>query len=274
MERGTTNFKGIDSSGEYCKKACKEMLGRLGVDHLDLFYAHRINPKTPIEETVRAMAELKAYVLCFSKRYEEKLTAYSEGKIKHIGLCGVSSSTLRRATKIAPIACVQTEYSPFVRSIESSEGTNLLQTCRELGVAVAASSPLSRGLLTARFNSEADLSHEHDIRGKQMPRFHADNIEANANVAAGFAKLAEDKGCSAAQLALAWILKQGDGIFVLPGTTKVKYMEENWRAGEIVLSDDDEKEIRGFLEKVELQGNSETAAGMMFAFVNTVEEAS
>ena len=195
----------------------------------------------------------------------------SEGKIKHIGLCGVSSSTLRRAVKIAPVSCIQAEYSPFVRDIESAAGTDLLRTCRELGVAIVASSPLSRGLLTSRISTTADLDSDRDIRGKQMPRFYTDNIGANAKVVAEFEKLAMKKGCSSAQLSLAWILKQGEDIFAIPGTTKIKYMEENLSAMQVQLSDEEEKEIRDFVEAADLQGASETLAGKMFAFVDTAE---
>jgi aryl-alcohol dehydrogenase-like predicted oxidoreductase len=196
----------------------------------------------------------------------------SEGKIKHIGLCGVSSATLRRAVKVAPIACVQTEYSPFVRNIESEAGKNLLQTCRELGVALVASSPLSRGLLTARFASTADLGGDRDIREKQMPRFHTENIETNAKIAQEFENIAKKRGWTSSQLALAWILAQGKDIFVIPGTIKTKYMEENFSAAHLELSEEDEKEVRDFVTAAELKGDSETAAGMMFAFVDTEAE--
>lgn len=147
-----------------------------------------------------------------------------------------------------------------------------MQTCRELGIAVVCSSPLARGHLTNRFGTTADLQGDHDIRGKQMPRFHPDNIEANAKVVQGFAKLAEKKGCTSSQLALAWLLKQGNDIFVIPGTRKLNYMQENWAAAEIELSNEEEEEVRDFVSKAELQGESETAAGKMFAFVDTKEE--
>ncbi|KAF2650241.1 putative aldo/keto reductase [Lophiostoma macrostomum CBS 122681] len=249
-------FVGVDSSAEYCRQQCEKSLQKLGVQSIDLYYVHRVNPKTPIEETMRAMAELKA-----------------EGKIKHIGLCEVSSATLRRACKIAPVTAVQMEYHPFVREIETAAGTNLLQTCRELGVAVVCFSPLGRGLLTGSFTGREDAATTGDIRSSWVPWFSEENLDSNVRIVNRFKQFAEKKGCTATQLTLAWILKQGNDVFPIPGTTKVKYLKENMEAARITLTDGDEAEIRNFLEENPLAGYRQMEAAKMFAFVDTAEEA-
>ncbi|KAH8799862.1 NADP-dependent oxidoreductase domain-containing protein [Xylogone sp. PMI_703] len=230
-------LKGFDSSAEYCKKACNDSLRRLGVDYIDLFYVHHINPDTPIEETMQAMVDLKA-----------------EGKIKHIGLCAASSRTLRRACKVAPVAAVQVEYSAFVLDIEGERGTNLLQTCRELGVAVVCFGPIGRGILTGTVTGSESISGTGDIRTQWVPRFQEDNLKKNLKVVNHFKALADRKGCTSAQLALAWVLKQGDNIFPIPGTKKIKYLEANWAALDIYLSDAEEAEIRKLVAGAELAG--------------------
>ncbi|KAF5707604.1 alcohol dehydrogenase [Fusarium mundagurra] len=235
--KGMADLSAIDSSGEYCKKACAESLRRLGTDCIDLYYMHRANPKTPIEETMRAMAELKA-----------------QGKIKHIGLSEVSSTTLRRACKIAHVDAVQMEYSPFVLDIEGLAGTDLLATCRELGVAVVCYSPLGRGLLTGAFTTKESVTSEGDWR-TNMPRFAGDNFNTNVKLVKQFQTLADKKGCTPAQLAIAWLLKQGDDIFPIPGTKRIKYLEENWAALGVQLTDSDEAEIREFVNRAEIAGS-------------------
>ncbi|RYO86800.1 hypothetical protein DL766_000160 [Monosporascus sp. MC13-8B] len=225
-----------DSSGAYCKEACAASLKALGVDHIDLYYVHRVNPNIPIEETVRAMAELKA-----------------EGKIKAIGLSEISSNTLRRACKVAQVDAVQIEYSPFERFIEGPEGTNLLATCRELGVAVVAYSPLGRGLLTGAIKSKESVSGEDDWRSG-FPRFSGENLDANLKLANQFKALAEKKGCTPAQLALAWLLRQGEDIIPIPGTKRIKYLEENWGTLQVQLTDAEVAEIRSFVESAEIAG--------------------
>ncbi|KAL2797988.1 NADP-dependent oxidoreductase domain-containing protein [Aspergillus keveii] len=237
-----------DSSAAYCKQACDASLKRLGVDSIDLYYMHMANPETPIEETMRALAELKA-----------------EGKIKHIGLSMVSSATLRRAIKIAPVVAVQTEYSVVSRDIESSPGTDLLATCRELGVAVVCATPLGRGLLTLTF-SQGD--------GKVMPRFLPANREQNVKAVSTFKELADKKGCSVSQLALAWLLNQGDDILPIPGTKKIKYLEQNWGSLGISLTNEEEAEIRHFGDTVELAGGSLPEQFKGYVFRDTREETS
>ncbi|KAF9770821.1 hypothetical protein IL306_011568 [Fusarium sp. DS 682] len=252
--KGTADMSVIDSSGEYCKKACAESLKRLGTDCIDLYYMHRANPKTPIEETMRAMAELKA-----------------QGKIKYIGLSEVSSTTLRRACKVAHVDAVQVEYSPFVLDIEGPVGTNLLATCRELGIAVVCYSPLGRGLLTGAYATKESLTSEGDWR-TMMPQFAGDNLDANVKQVREFQTLAEKKGYTPAQLALAWLLRQGDDIIPIPGTKRIKYLEENWAALGVQLedSDSDQAEIREFVNRAKLVGGR---AGAAQGFADTVAEA-
>lgn len=199
---------------------------------------------------------------------------YSEGKIKHIGLSSVSSTTLRRAVKIAPVAAVQTEYSVFSREIEGAAGTNLLATCRELGVAVVVACPLGRGLLTSTFSQGKDVGDSTDTRPKAMPRFQEGNREKNVGLIAQFRAFADRKGCTVSQLALAWLLKQGDDIFPIPGTKKIKYLEENWGALQISLTEEEEKEIRAFAETEELAGGQVPEPFAGYLYRDTKEESS
>ena len=198
-------------------------------------------------------------------------TLPSEGKIKHIGLSSVSSATLRRAVKIAPVAAVQTEYSVFDRSIENSAGTDLLATCRELGIAVVCATPLGRGILTATYAS-GEAVGDKDARGAVMPRFGKENREKNVPVVAQFKAVADKKGCTVAQLALAWLLKQGEDIIPIPGTKKVKYLEENWDSLKLSLSDEEEAEIRELVGKLQIAGGSLPPAFEGFYLIDTKEE--
>ena len=200
------------------------------------------------------------------------LTSTSEGKIKLIGLSSVSSATLRRAVKIAPVAAVQTEYSVFTRLIEGSAGTNLLDTCRELGVALVICCPLGRGILTSTFSKGDSVGDSTDSRPKVMPRFQEANRSQNTLIISQFKSFADNKGCSVSQLALAWLLKQGVDIFPIPGTKKMKYMEENWASNEVILTDEEEKEIRAFGEMNELAGGAQPDAFEAYLFRDTKEE--
>lgn len=184
----------------------------------------------------------------------------------------MSSATLRRAYKIAPVDAVQIEYSPFIRDIEGPAGTDLLATCRELGVAVVAYSPLGRGLLTGTLTSKESVSGEGDARSALFPIFSPENIEHNARLAGKFKEFADKKGCTPAQLAVAWLLKQGDDIIPIPGTKRIKYLEENWGALEVSLSDEDEKDIRKFLESAQVAGTRYQDGGMNLTFGDTREE--
>ena len=204
---------GIDGSPEYVRSACEGSLRRLGVDTIDLYYQHRVDPKTPIEETVGAMARL-----------------VQEGKVRHLGLSEAAPETVRRAAAVHPIAALQTEYSLWSRDPE--EG--LLATCRALGVGFVAYSPLGRGFLTGRFKRPEDLAPD-DYR-RSAPRFQGENFEHNLALVRKLEEIAAHKGCTPAQLALAWVLAQGDDIVPIPGTKRRSYLEQNVAAAAITLS--------------------------------------
>ena len=189
-----------------------------------------------------------------------------EGKIKHIGLSSISSATLRRAVKIAPVTAVQTEYSVFTRDIEGAAGTDLLATCRELGIAVVVACPLGRGYLTSTFSKGEPVGDSKDMRPRVMPRFVDANREQNVKIIDQFTTLADKKNCTISQLALAWLLKQGNDIFPIPGTKKMKYLEENWGALGVSLTDEEEAEIRAFAETNEMAGGQipEQFAGYLY----------
>ena len=196
-----------------------------------------------------------------------------EGKIKHIGLSAVSSATLRRALKIAPVIAVQVEYSPFVLDIEGPAGTDLLATCRELSVTVVAAMPLGRGLLTSTFANGEAVGDSKDMRPRVMPRFMEANRDKNVKLVGQFKALADKKGCTTSQLAIAWLLKQGDDVLPIPGTKKLKYLEENWGALDVHLTDEDEAEIRHFAETAEIAGHYMPPQFESYTFTNTKEEA-
>jgi aryl-alcohol dehydrogenase-like predicted oxidoreductase len=204
----------VDSSGAWAHEACDASLSRLGIDTIDLYYMHRRDPATPIEETVGAMAELVA-----------------AGKIRHIGLSEISAATLRTAYAVHPITAVQLEYSLFERDTVEGE---MLATCRELGVAVVAYSPVGRGMLTGTFTSRSDLPAG-DFRGV-APRFSDENMAVNQKLVAQVEAVAAEIGCTPAQAALAWLLAQGDDILPIPGTKRVTYLEENVAAADVVLT--------------------------------------
>jgi aryl-alcohol dehydrogenase-like predicted oxidoreductase len=209
---------GIDGSPEYVRKACDASLDRLGVDHIDLYYQHRVDPKVPIEETVGAMAEL-----------------VEAGKVRHLGLSEASPATIRRAHAVHPITALQTEYSLFTRDLEDE----ILPTIRELGIGLVPYSPLGRGILTGRLTAES-LAQEKDARNSRyFPRFEGEALEANLRLVDEVKAIAERKGVTPGQIALAWVLAQGDDIVPIPGTKRVKYLEENAAARDIELSRDD-----------------------------------
>jgi aryl-alcohol dehydrogenase-like predicted oxidoreductase len=208
------SFDGIDGRPEYVKQACDASLGRLGIDRIDLYYQHRVDPKVPIEDTVGAMAEL--------------VTA---GKLRLVGLSEASAKTLRRANAVHPIAALQTEYSLWTRDVESE----ILPACRELGTTLVAYSPLGRGFLTGSFRTPDDLA-EGDWR-RANPRFQGDNFHANLELARRIGEIAAAKGCTPAQLALAWLLSRGKDIVPIPGTRRVARLEENTAALAVTLDD-------------------------------------
>ena len=198
---------------EYVRAACDKSLTRLGVDHIDLYYQHRVDPETPIEETVGAMARL-----------------VEAGKVRYLGLSEARPETIRRAHAVHPITALQGEYSLWTREIETSG----LDTCRELGIGFVAYSPLGRGLLTGGITSTEALA-ENDSR-RRHPRFQASNLEKNLELVSRVSSLASEKGVTPAQLALAWLLHRGDDIVPIPGTTKIARLEENAAAAAIELS--------------------------------------
>jgi aryl-alcohol dehydrogenase-like predicted oxidoreductase len=212
--------RSIDGSPEYARKACVASLERLKTDHIDLYYQHRVDPETPIEETVGAMAEL-----------------VQEGKIRHIGLSEASAETIRRAHAEHPITAVQTEYSLWTRDVEQ----DILSTLEELGIGLVAYSPLGRGFLSGRFASPEELD-EGDFR-RYGPRFTGENLEHNLMLAERVRELAEEKGVTPGQLALAWVLHRWEQIVPIPGTKRVSYLEENLAAAEVELSEEDVERI-------------------------------
>lgn len=248
---GPNKSRTVDSTPEYCKEACAKSLSRLGIDCIDLYYCHRVDMKTPIEKTVQAMVELK-----------------NEGKIKYLGLSEVSSETLRRACKVHHIDAVQIEYSPFAIDIESPQ-IQLLKTCRELGVATIAYSPLGRGMLTGAYTSPDDFE-DGDFR-KYSPRFSPENFPKNLKLVEGLKKIAEKKGVTPGQLTLAWLLAQGEDVIPIPGTKKIKYLEENLGALEVKLSKEEEKEIRDMVEGAEVHGGRYPEQMMAHLFADTPE---
>jgi aryl-alcohol dehydrogenase-like predicted oxidoreductase len=204
---------GVNGKPDYVRSACDASLKRLGVDHIDLYYQHRVDRDTPIEDTVGAMADL-----------------VRAGKVRYLGLSEAAPATVRRACKVHPIAALQTEYSLWSRDPEDE----LLATCRELGVGFVAYSPLGRGFLTGRFTKFEDLP-EDDYR-RRHPRFQGENFEKNLELVRRVEGIADAKGCTPAQLALAWVLAQGETIVPIPGTKRRKYLEENAGAMSVRLT--------------------------------------
>ncbi|TVY51804.1 Aldo-keto reductase yakc [NADP(+)] [Lachnellula cervina] len=248
--KNVDGVRSVDSSPGYAKEACARSLKRLGVEQIDLYYCHRVNKQVPIEKTVQAMVELK-----------------NEGKIKYLGLSEVSADTLRRACKVHHIDAVQIEYSPFAIDIEHPS-VNLLKTCRELGVAIVAYSPLGRGFLTGAYRSPSDFE-EGDFRTR-APRFSAENFPKNLKLVDNISALAQKKNCTPGQLSLAWLLAQGEDIIPIPGTKKIKYLEENLGALDVKLSESEESEIRAEVERAEVQGARYPEAFMDSLFADTV----
>ncbi len=218
--------RGVNGKPEYVHSSCEGSLKRLGVDVIDLYYLHRKDPDTPIEETVGAMAEL-----------------VQQGKIKAIGLSEVNADTLRRAHAVHPITALQSEYSLWTRDPEDG----VLQTCQELGIAFVAYSPLGRGFLTGQIKSFEDF--EPDDYRRFSPRFQGENFDKNLQLVKKIEELAAQKGCTTAQLALAWVLAQGEFIFPIPGTKRIKYLEENIGALQVSLTAQEREEIDAIAPK-------------------------
>ncbi|MBO7746275.1 aldo/keto reductase [Paenibacillus sp. MWE-103] len=230
---------GISGKPDYVRSACEASLRRLGVDHIDLYYQHRVDPDTPIEETVGAMAEL-----------------VREGKVRYLGLSEASPATIRRAHAVHPITALQTEYSLWSRDVEDE----ILPLCRELGIGFVPYSPLGRGFLTGQIRSFEDLA-EDDYR-RLSPRFQGENFAKNLALVDRIKEIAAEKDCEPSQLALAWLLAQGGDIAPIPGTKRVKYLEENAGALAVRLTDADLARIEETAPKGAAAGTRYPEAGM------------
>lgn len=230
----------ISGRPEYVRAACNASLKRLGVDYIDLYYQHRVDPETPIEETVGAMAEL--------------VTA---GKVKYLGLSEASPATIRRAHKVHPITALQTEYSLWERHVEDE----ILPTVRELGIGFVPYSPLGRGFLTGTITKQSDLG-EKDARSQRYPRFAGEAFDKNQRLVERVRAIAERRGVKAGQLALAWVLTKGEDVVPIPGTKRRKYLEENAVAAEIRLTPDEVAELEAAVPQEEIVGDRYAAANM------------
>ncbi len=230
---------GIDGSPDYVRRACDASLQRLGVDHIDLYYQHRVDRRVPIEDTVGAMADL-----------------VKAGKVRHLGLSEASAATVRRAAAVHPIAALQTEYSLWTRDVEAE----LLPLCRELGIGFVAYSPLSRGLLTGAIRSTDTLAAD-DWR-RQNPRFQADNLAHNLALVDAVAALAAARGCTPAQLALAWLLSRGPDVVPIPGTRSLERLAENAAAAAITLTADERMALDRLLAQRPVAGERYNVVGM------------
>jgi aryl-alcohol dehydrogenase-like predicted oxidoreductase len=228
--------RGVDSSPENVRRACDGSLSRLGIDHIDLYYQHRVDPNVPIEETVGALKELVA-----------------AGKIRAIGLSEANSETIRRAAKVHPVAALQSEYSLWTRDVETN---GVLATCRELGVAFVPYSPLGRGFLTGAIQKPSDLDPS-DWR-LTNPRFAQEVFETNLKLAEAVKKLAAKKNCTPAQFALAWVLAQGNDMIPIPGTKRLKYLEDNMGALAVQLTEADLKETNETFGELKVAGERYT----------------
>jgi aryl-alcohol dehydrogenase-like predicted oxidoreductase len=233
------SFGGVCGTPDYVRSACEASLTRLGIDTIDLYYQHRVDPDVPIEDTVGAMARL-----------------VEEGKVRFLGLSEAKPETVRRAHKVHPIAALQTEYSLWSRDAEAE----LLPTVRELGIAYVAYSPLGRGFLTGQFQSPDDFP-EDDTR-RRHPRFQGENFDKNIALVREIEAMAAEKGCTAAQLALAWVLAQGDDIIPIPGTKRRRWLDDNIGALDVTLGAEDLARIDAILPPGAAAGDRYHAAGM------------
>jgi aryl-alcohol dehydrogenase-like predicted oxidoreductase len=215
------SFLGINGNPEYVRSACEASLRRLGIDTIDLYYQHRVDPNTPIEDTVGAMSEL-----------------VREGKVRYLGLSEAGPVTIRKAHSVHPITALQTEYSLWTRDVES----DILPTCRELGIGFVPYSPLGRGFLTGRFTSLSDFA-EGDFRKSNHPRFQEENLKKNLQIVETIKNFAAQKKCTPSQLALAWCLAQGEDVVPIPGTKQLKYLLENVRAVDVHLTPEEVQKI-------------------------------
>jgi aryl-alcohol dehydrogenase-like predicted oxidoreductase len=229
------SVRGINGKPEYVHQAVEGSLKRLGIEAIDLYYQHRVDPETPIEDTVGAMARL-----------------VEEGKVKYLGLSEASAETVRRAAKVHPITALQTEYSLWTRDVEDND---ILATCRELGIGFVPYSPLGRGFLSGEIKKFEDLA-EDDYR-RHNPRFQGENFEKNIKLVEKIEEIAREKGVTTSQLALAWVLAQGQNIVPIPGTKRRKYLEQNAAAADIILNQEELAAIEDVFPK-------DAAAGLRY----------
>lgn len=239
VREGNSYARTIDNSPDYVRSACEASLKRLGLERIDLYYVHRIDGARPIEDVMASLSDL-----------------VQAGKIGHIGLCEASAATLRRAHAVHPVAALQTEYSLWTRDVEAE----ILPTCRALGIGFVPYSPLGRGFLTGTFNAQTEFAPG-DFR-VNLPRFNADNMRANKGILDVVTAMATDRGCSPAQLALAWLLAQDETIVPIPGTKKQRYLEENCAAADIALAAEDVQALNDAMGKQSVAGERYTAEGM------------
>ncbi len=234
------SFLGVSGKPDYVWKACEASLRRLGVDHIDLYYQHRVDPETPIEDTVGAMKEL-----------------VEAGKVRYLGLSEAGPETIRRAHAVHPISALQSEYSLFTREVEDE----ILPTCRELGIGFVPYSPLGRGFLTGRWKSIEDMP-ENDTRSARFPRFAEENFKKNLELADKVREVADEKGITPGQLALAWLLAQGEDIVPIPGTKRRTYLEENAGAVDVTLAQEDLRRIEKAMPRGSAAGERYSAEQM------------
>ena len=239
--RNEDGSREIRGDAEYVRQACEASLLRLGLDHIDLYYQHRVDRRVPIEETVDAMAELVV-----------------AGKVRHLGLSEASPETIRRAHAVHPISALQSEYSLWTRDPEDGP----LETCRELGIGFVAYSPLGRGFLTGQIRSPEDFG-EGDFRS-YLPRFQGENLQRNLDLVMTVEQIAEEKARTPAQVALAWVLRRGDDIVPIPGTKRRRYLEENAEAVDVELTDEE-------LERLEEAFPQGAAAGERYPDMSTID---
>jgi len=239
-DRSKPDFWGISGKPEYVKQACDASLKRLGVDVIDLYYQHRVDPDTPIEETVGAMAEL-----------------VKEGKVKYLGLSEAGADTIRRAHKVHPITALQSEYSLWTRDVEAE----ILPTLRELGIGFVPYSPLGRGFLTGALTKDV-LNDGKDSRVARYPRFQGENLDKNQLIVNRISEIAERRGVKPGQLALAWVFAKGDDLAPIPGTKRVKYLEENAAAASIKLSAEEVAELEAAVPVDAVAGDRYNEGGM------------
>ena len=230
----------ISGKPEYVRAACDASLKRLGVDHVDLYYQHRVDPQTPIEDTVGAMAEL-----------------VQAGKVKYLGLSEASPATIRRAHRVHPITALQTEYSLWERHVEKE----IIPTVRELGIGFVAYSPLGRGFLTGTITKKSDLGAK-DARAQRYPRFEGENFEKNQVLVERVRAIAENREVTPGQMALAWVLAKGEDVVPIPGTKRRKYLEENAAAADIKLTPGEIAELEAAVPQNEIAGDRYAAANM------------